>query len=330
MPGFRILLGTLLCSLVGSTAHAGIFDNWVSHDGCCDDSCVSDSCLDDCVDGCTGFEGDDSLLGNWLNKSDHCFDDFISPMTNPVYFEDPRSLTELRGIYLHQGIPSGVGGGEINLLAAQIRVAVNENFSIIANKDGYYTSSSPLIDDGWADVGLGGKFTFFRDPCQGKIAAAGVTYEMPVGSTRAAQGNGAGEFNLFLSGGQRLGSYMHYMAAGGLRLPADSAAESKSFYLSQHLDYMVSEKVYLLTELNWFGWFQGGNAGVPGAPTVEGGDLINLGAPDVAGNNIITMAWGAKFKPSGNCEIGLAYEVPLSSRNDLLDNRLTADVILRY
>ncbi|MCA8987573.1 MAG: hypothetical protein KDA78_08030 [Planctomycetaceae bacterium] len=231
---------------------------------------------------------------------------------------------------MHHVIPQGVAGGEINLLAAQLRFAVNEKLSIIATKDGYLTSSNGVVDDGWADVALGAKYTFFRDPAAGKLAAAGMTFELPVGSHTAAQGNGAGEFNLFGTGGTRIGNNMHYLAAGGLRLPADSAAESKSFYLSQHLDYMVNRKVYLLTELNWFGWFQGGNAGVPGLPQVEGGDLINLGAPDVAGNNIITMAWGAKYKPSGNQEIGLAWEIPVSSRNDVMSNRLTADWILRY
>lgn len=62
----------------------------------------------------------------------------------------------------------------------------------------------------------------------------------------------------------------------------------------------------------------------------EGLDLINLGSPGVTGNNIVTQAFGAKLKPSGNQEIGLAYEIPLTRREDILENRITVDWIFRY
>src|SRR5205085_9724483 len=39
-------------------------------------------------------------------ESDHCLDTFSSPVTNPFLFEDPRSLTELRPIFIWQKIPS--------------------------------------------------------------------------------------------------------------------------------------------------------------------------------------------------------------------------------
>ena len=44
-----------------------------------------------------------------LKPSDHCFDDFISPMINFVFFEDPRTLTELRPIYVKHTLPNQVG-----------------------------------------------------------------------------------------------------------------------------------------------------------------------------------------------------------------------------
>lgn len=328
----------LILGMTLANADAGVLGNVfgissLCDSGCCDDCCIDecvDACCDDncCDDGCCGI-GDDKLLGLFV-ASDHCFDDFISPMTNPIFFEDPRTLTELRPIYMHHKIPQGVGGGEVNLLAVQIRAAITDRLSIIATKEGYYTSSSPLIDDGFADVALGLKYTLLRDPCAGRLVSVGASYELPVGSTRALQGNGDGEFHLFATGGTRLGENMHYLAGTGFRLPANQAQESSSWYLSQHLDYMVNQKFYLLTELNWYSWFQGGNGGIPGATNVEGMDLINLGASDVAGNNIITMAWGVKYKPQANREIGLAYEIPVSSRNDIMDNRLTVDYIIRY
>ena len=51
---------------------------------------------------------------------------------------------------------------------------------------------------------------------------------------------------------------------------------------------------------------------------------------DVAGNDIVTGAVGAKYKHSAYSEIGLAWEVPLTDRRDIIDNRLTVDWIIRY
>ena len=49
--------------------------------------------------------------------SDHEFDDFISPVSNPIWFEDPRSLTELRMLFINQMIPesSVLGGGDFQI-----------------------------------------------------------------------------------------------------------------------------------------------------------------------------------------------------------------------
>ncbi len=63
---------------------------------------------------------------------------------------------------------------------------------------------------------------------------------------------------------------------------------------------------------------------------VEGIDIINLGSQGVAGHHIVTAAFGGKYKPSGNTEIGIAWEVPVSARRDIMQDRLTIDWILRY
>lgn len=320
---------------------AGCCDTSGCHEDACADSCCDDGCDDGCgLDGC-GL-GDDGCglgcglhdcplkLGNPFQGSDKCFNDFISPMTNPIYFEDPRTVSELRPIYVHHKLPRGVGGGNVNLWALQIRAALTDRLSFIATKDGFLTSNNPLIDDGWADVSAGLKYNLIRDPFKGRLLSAGAVFELPVGSTRAAQGNGGGEIVVFLSGGLRIGERGHFVAASGLRMPTDQAAESSSFYLSTHYDHRITKRSYLLTELNWYRWYQGGNVGLPGVPTVEGLDVFNFGAPDVAGNNIITWGFGMKFKPADNQEVGIAYEIPLSSRRDIIDNRLTLDYIYRF
>src|SRR5262249_23741305 len=107
--------------------------------------CGSEGCgCCSCGCGCNGFDcscraygcccSSERLLGLFY-PTDCRFNDFISPMTNPVYFEDPRNLTEARLIFLNHQIPGAVlGGGDVQLLALQIRAALTERLSLIATK----------------------------------------------------------------------------------------------------------------------------------------------------------------------------------------------------
>lgn len=282
------------------------------------------------------FGGDGGLLGGgllssgllgFIKPSDHCYDDFISPMTNPTHFEDPRTLTEARFIYLRHKVPQTALGGEINVFALQLRAAVTDRMSIIVTKDGFITSTNPLIDDGWADLATGLKYNLLSDPEGQGMLSAGFTYELTNGSQRTLQGNGDGVFNFFVSGAQKLNDCAHYIGSFGYRAPLDTAAETSMLFWSHHVDRKISSRFYLVGEANWYHWVGSGTGGVPG---LEGGDLFNLGSTNVTGNDILTTAVGAKFKPSGHQEIGVAWEFPVTERRDVLDNRLTFDWIIRY
>ncbi len=287
--------------------------------------------------GCDSFgQYDTGLLGFGLIKqSEGCFDDFISPMTNPVYFEDPRQLTEARGIYIDHKLPylnqipnGGLPGGRIQLYAVQLRARLTENLSLIATKDGYVVSQSPVLDDGWADLSVGLKYSLLRDRSRGRLLSVGARFEMPTGMDRTRQGNGDGVFDFFLSGGTRLGQSAHFLTGSGFILPINSSAENQIFYWSNHLDKRIgASRFYAFTELNWYNFMKSGNA----FPfPIQGGDLFNLGSVDVAGSNIVTNAYGLKYKPSRNLETGVAWEFPLTQTRGILDNRLTVDLILRY
>ena len=248
-------------------------------------------------------------------------------MTNPVFFEDPRTLTEARIFFLHHKVPGSALSGDIQLLAMQLRAAITDRLSVVAAKDGYAWSSNPLIRDGWADVAIGLKYNLFKDVCRQQLLSAGVSYELPIGSTRTRQGTGDGEFHVYLTGGAQLCPCGHWISGFGFRLPTNSFEESQSWYWSNHFDYQVSRCWYAVAECNWFHWTESGGNGIPG---VEGGDLFNFGSTGVAGNDIVTGAFGFKFKPSGHQEFGVAWEVPLTERRDVLENRLTFDFIFRY
>ena len=270
-----------------------------------------------------------SLFGRGLIKpSDHAFDDFISPMTNPVFFEDPRALTEAREIFLTHKVPLAAGGGNVQLYALQLRARISENVSLIATKDGYITSDNPLIDDGWADLSAGLKFNLLRNVQRQRLLSAGFMFEAPTGEADALQGNGGGELNLFYSAGIKVGARGHWISVGGYRIPMNSTDESQSVYWSNHFDVQVRKKLYLFSETNWYHWTRSGLDGpVPG---IEGLDLFNLGSPGVAGNDIVTTAVGTKLKPNCHNEIGVAFEFPLTEREDIIDNRLTVDWAIRY
>lgn len=284
--------------------------------GCSEDVCCADACRLP------------NILCGLVMPSDHCFDSFISPMTNPVFFEDPRQLTEVRGIFLQHKVPLAAGGGDVQLYAAQARARITERLSIIATKDGYVVSQNPVIADGWADVAAGLKYTLYSDAATQRLLSGGATFEIPAGSPRTRQGNGDGEFHLFLSGGAEIFDYGHVISGSGFRLPSDSSEESQMWYWSNHFDYQVLQKWYLLTEYNWYHWMKSGNNTF--APGIEGGDLFNFGSTGVAGNDIVTGAFGAKYKPNRHVEVGVAWELPLTERRDVLENRLTVDAILRY
>jgi hypothetical protein len=269
---------------------------------------------------------DPKLFGVFA-PSDRCFSGFVSPMTNPVYFEDPRTLTEARVIFLNHRVPLAAGSGNVDLLAVQLRAALTDRLSIIATKDGYIMSSNPLVGDGWADVAAGLKYTLFADPQEQKLLSAGFTYELPVGSTDSLQANGGGRFDMFLTGAVELGAW-HYIGTTGLILPTDPGANTDIWFFSNHFDRRLGcSNLFFVTEFNVYHWMTSGDGGIDG---VEGGDLFNLGSTNVAGNTLVTGGFGLKYKYGEMNELGLVWEVPLSSHRDVLDNRLTVDWIIRY
>lgn len=122
-----------------AVVQAGCHDTGVNCDlnNCDDGSCDSCGCGSGgllsglfggcdagCDSACDAMGCDTGLLGYGIVKrSDHCFDDFISPMTNPVFFEDPRNLTEARFIFIHHNLPDSLLGNSVNIYAMQFRLA---------------------------------------------------------------------------------------------------------------------------------------------------------------------------------------------------------------
>src|SRR5262249_32990425 len=155
-----------------------------------------------CWDDVTG--GVNSVLqpaqGRNAFQSDHCFDQFISPVSNPFYFEDPRALTELRPVFMWQHTPGRnpvFAGGDNFALDLQGRVAFTPWLSLVVNQLGWVwteidnPASGYKSHTGFQEVHLGPKFTFLRNETSGTVMAGGVTFAIPSGSAKVFQDTGS-------------------------------------------------------------------------------------------------------------------------------------------
>jgi hypothetical protein len=275
----------------------------------------------------------------WSNlKSDHCFDDFISPVTNPFLAEDPRALTELRPVFFYQTIPHGsvINGGNLEFFGLRGSIAFNERFSITLDKLGFVVlnpgaGSTAGGATSLSELWFGPKVTFFRDEQSGTIAAAGAIFQIPTGPNSTFQDTGHLSIVPYGTVAQQFGktSYgaFHVLDTAGVALSTNDQ-RSDYFYNSIHLDFDVANagRVYPLIELNWFHYVSNGQARVL---PFEGGDVANVGSAH-NGRDYLNLAIGSRFKVSDTIQLGLAAEFPLLNTKDLFNFRLGFDLIWRY
>ncbi len=291
------------------------------------------------------------------------FDGFVSPVSNPVNFEDPRSRTEVRAIYVYhkisdtflQELGAGRIGGDAHVAAVQLRLAITERLSLIATKDGYVWLNPDATDvlpaqNGWANLAFGAKYTFYRDLKLGALATAGLRYEAPSGNTDVFQGqtpvfgthksHGKGVLNPFLSalwGTEDLGpGDLHFMSYLGMRVPI-SGYDSTFFDWSLHADYGIDlgawGKIFPLFEINWIQTVDGGRR-LP--ISQEGFDFFNFGSSGAGSPSVVTAAYGFRYRlfegvgdlmgKSLGADLGAAYENTLTDREDIFGWRVTTDI----
>ncbi|MFQ5473526.1 MAG: hypothetical protein ACE5FA_11680, partial [Dehalococcoidia bacterium] len=121
----------------------------------------------------------------------------------------------------------------------------------------------------------------------------------------------------------------------------DGDAESTPLFYNLHLDYQVSNAFTPFLEVNGTHYLDDGSGtgtvklgsgarlslsaaeAALGTSPQEGLDLLNLGANGVKGNDVISLAVGMRFSLSPKVQLGIAYEFPVTSRHDILKQRLT-------
>jgi hypothetical protein len=283
-------------------------------------------------------------------QSDHCFDNFISPITNPFLFEDPRALTEVRPIFMQQGAPGTnwvFNGGNAQFFGTQARVAITDRVSFVINKfGGVWTephNPPPGFSNGssFAELWLGPKYTFLRNENSGTVGAIGWIFQIPTGGSGGNTGpqNVGGLSNTpYISMAQNFWrtSYgsMNAMGTMGLTFDACNQKRSDYFFMSAHLDYDIlqAHTWYPVLEMNFFDYTQ---AGVTNNLGFEGRDLVNYGSQAVSGRKNLTIAPGFRWvfwkgQNNASAQTGLAVELPMVGTRDILEYRITWDMILRY
>jgi hypothetical protein len=281
------------------------------------------------------------------------FDNARRPISNPTLFDLALPSTNVHAIVMYQRLPDFVNtivgplpmGGDVQVYALQFEIALNDRLSIVATKDGYVDinpDTQPLWSDesGFANIAAGLKYAFIYDPVSSTAVSGTMTFEFPTGNHDVFQGEGDGAANLIVSG-LKLWDRFQLAGGAGLHLPFDGQMATTSF-MSAHASYETCRWFIPLVEVNWHHVLEAGNGrpnffnqaggGVPVVATFEGADLLNFGASNAAMNrDFVTAAVGFRSRLTDNWDAGLAYEIPLTSKEDgVMDDRITLDLLWRF
>ena len=262
---------------------------------------------------------------------------YVPPVSNPILNETPFITTEVRPFYIYHSFPDTVpglglpGGGNANIWAVQLRVALTDRLGFIANKDGWADvnfKAPGLSDDGLANLSFGFKYALISDPKQETIVTAGLTYEAPTGRLKAGpfwlQGNGDGFLNPFITAAKSFDK-VGVQGMVGAKFALDRDKNASWFNFAVHMDYEILPNFFPLVEFNGFVPIDEANL----TPFVfEGFDVVSIGGSDVS--SVISFAAGSRYRITDHLIAGIAYEIPLTDDEDILDWRLTADLVIYY
>ena len=259
------------------------------------------------------------------------FTHYVSPVSSPIFNETPYITTEIRPMWIHQEIPGSfaTGGGDIDGLAAQIRVAITDRLGFIATKDGWADVDFDGVlqsEDGALNLAFGLKYAVVAQAETNTLVTVGIKYEAPAGDIKSSgirlQGQGDGLMDLFVAGARSFGP-LGLEANLGTQIAMDGDDDMSFAHYSLHADYEVLGRVYPLLEINGWTPIDDGNRTNVGA---NGLDLVNLGSGNAS--TVVTFAPGVRVRLHDHADFGFAYEVPMTDDQDLMNWRVTTDFVV--
>ena len=273
--------------------------------------------------------------GDWQEKA-------IAPVSNPIFFEDPRIYSELRPLFIEQWLPSTFHfsggkvplGGDLRVYAVQLRLKLTDRLALIATKDGYIEcrpDNTLSHTYGWADLAAGFKYALVDDREKQFIVTPGFTLTIPTGNEDVMQGRGDGEWNLFVSGEKGWDNF-HLLGNLGFRIPNDFSDQTAQAHYSLQADYYVCQYFIPFVVANGYTVLTDANHKLLGAVNLnaEMYDLVNYGATDASGNTQVTVGGGARAKLTKNVDLGAAYELAAANPKGIFGSRVTADVSVHW
>ncbi len=271
---------------------------------------------------CPVFTPAEAIAEDWKSSA-------INPVANPLFFESPLIESEARPLFIYHNIDDDFIGGFARVYALQLRWAVTARLAIIATKDGYVQTRSDALsdEDGWADIAAGLKYALIDRPDDQFILTPGVKFELPTGQTRVFQGNGDGEFDVFVSSMKGFDQF-HVTGSVGARLPVNWSEETSSLHYSLQLDYQTCKYFTPFVVMNGFTVLS--EADGPAFGKIEGYDLINFGASDAGGRTQITAGLGFRSRVWEHLDLGVAYESGVNNPKGLFDTRFTLDARIPF
>jgi len=272
-------------------------------------------------------------------------DNTISPVANPIYFEDPKVTSEVHPVYMYHFLPdtfyykggSLALGGQVQVTAVQLRYALTDRLGLIATKDGYieFQPSKNLPHEyGWADLAAGLKYELVDDEDNQFLLTPGFTLTIPTGCRNVFQNHGSGEWNLFVSAEKGFDS-LHLTANTGFIIPNNFSGNTAQLHYSLQADYYVCQYFIPFVVANGYTIISDGNGqssqSLKAVPlNTEGYDLINFGSADASGATQLTLGGGARARLVQNVDVGIAYEAGVVHPVGIFEGRITADVIWRF
>lgn len=256
-------------------------------------------------------------------------DHTISPVTNPIFFEDAAIRSEVRPIFVHHRIDNSfLGGGDAQLYALQLRYALTPRLALIATQDGFMDVNNDALanPNGWMDLAVGFKYALIDNDASQFLLTPGLTFHIPTGSRDVFQGRGGGEFNPFIAFQKGFGDF-HLSGNLGWRLPVNSNEQSSVLHYSIMADYYVSDRFVPFVTFNAFSVTNAGNnIGL----LSEGYDVFNFGATGSQGVTQGMIGVGFRSRLFADTWLGVAYEKAVITPKGLTNERFTLDLSVRF
>ncbi len=251
---------------------------------------------------------------------------FVAPVTSPYFAENSFITSDVRAWYLYHEFPNNVLGGDVQVAAVQVRLALTDRLQLVAYKDGYAWFDDTVVNDqGMMDIAAGLKWNFYRDLEAQLSMALGVGYEIAAGDDDVLQDDD--ELRLWFSADKGFDdlhvgfTFNYFYPTGG----EDALGDAERISWHVHLDYYLCECFSPVIEFNGYHTIDASST-MPLPFT--GIDVTNLGGGE--SEDVITMGIGGAFRLSEDLSLRIGYEFPLTDDIDLFGDRWTLSLAWEF